>query len=132
MGGTGAGILWTCQGALFSAYCELLALHEARALGHVTAELAAHFAFIFLAFEGLMRLLATVLSKHLGLDFHTVFYIYTGLAMLSTVSFAVLAKEMTPRTSSLRSCGKVMGAVSLWRDPKIWLLQCTNLTRLGF
>ena len=34
--------------------------------------LATHL-FIFLAFEGLTRVLATVLSKHLGLDFHTVF-----------------------------------------------------------
>lgn len=131
MGGTGAGILWTCQGGIFSTLCERVALCEARPLGHVTAEFAGHFAFIFLAFEGVMRALATVGSQHLGLEFHVVFYIFGGLAMLSTLCFCALATEMTQQTTNVRSCGKAMSAISLWKDPKIWLLQCTNLTPLG-
>merc|ERR1711908_240267 len=51
--------------------------------------------------------------------------------MASTVAFMLLATNLESPKPQGSICGKALSAVQLWRDPKIWLLQCTNLT-FGF
>ena len=131
IGGTGAGLLWTCQGAFFSSICERVALAEDRETPDVTAELAGNFALIFLAMEAAVRASATLLTKYAGLDFAAVFYIFSGLALVSALAFQVLATETNSVTPSGSLCAKATSAIRLWKDPKLWVLQCTNLT-FGF
>ena len=70
LGGIGAGVLWTSQGAFFSAICSQVAQAEDREAPDVTAELAGRFALVFLAMEALVRASTTVLTKPLELDHH--------------------------------------------------------------
>merc|ERR1711908_261521 len=51
--------------------------------------------------------------------------------MASTVAFMLLATNLESPKPQGSICGKALSAVQVWRDPKIWLLQCTNLT-FGF
>ncbi|CAK9014708.1 unnamed protein product [Durusdinium trenchii] len=132
VGGLGAGILWTCQGAFFSEVCARVAAAEGDDMPKVTAELAGSFALVFLAMEAVVRASATILTKHAHLDYPAVFLIFAGLAVASTVIFQLLAKETESeprRTGDL--CGKALSALRQWTDPQTWFLQCTNLT-FGF
>jgi len=99
----------------------------------VTAELAGTWGFIFLGFECGIRALTTVLHKYVGLSYSTTFYIYSGLALLSAVAFQSLATSLQGSSPPAKGnvCGKVMLAISMWSDPKLWLLQSTNIT-FGF
>ena len=40
IGGVGAGVLWTCQGAFFTTCCQRVATAEGRCTSQITAELA--------------------------------------------------------------------------------------------
>ncbi|CAE7544317.1 Unc93a [Symbiodinium natans] len=131
IGGIGAGILWTCQGAFFSSVCERVAKAEGKEAPAVTAELAGSFALVFLAMESLVRASATILTKYAKLDYSVVFYIFSGLAVASTIAFMVLATNFGKPAQRGSVFAKVLSAVSLWSDPKTWVLQCTNLT-FGF
>ncbi|CAE7213219.1 Unc93a [Symbiodinium pilosum] len=131
IGGIGAGVLWTCQGAFFSSVCERVAKAEGKEAQAVTAELAGSFALVFLAMESLVRASATVLTKYAQLDYSIVFYIFCGLAVASTAAFMALATNFDQPTPRGSVFAKVLSAVSLWSDPKLWVLQCTNLT-FGF
>lgn len=131
VGGIGAGILWTCQGAFFSSICERVAVAEDRETPNVTAELAGNFALIFLTMEAAVRASATLLTKYAHLNYPAVFYIFSGLALASALAFHVLATETGSTAPSGSLCAKATSAIRLWKDPKIWVLQCTNLT-FGF
>ncbi|CAE7271012.1 Vwa8 [Symbiodinium sp. KB8] len=131
IGGIGAGILWTCQGAFFSSVCERVAKAEGKEAQAVTAEFAGSFALVFLAMESLVRASATILTKYAHLDYSVVFYIFSGLAVASTVAFMALATNFEKPAQRGSVFAKVLSAVALWSDPKIWVLQCTNLT-FGF
>eukprot|EP00933_Yihiella_yeosuensis_P033838 TRINITY_DN2745_c1_g2_i1.p1 TRINITY_DN2745_c1_g2~~TRINITY_DN2745_c1_g2_i1.p1 ORF type:complete len:458 (+),score=86.32 TRINITY_DN2745_c1_g2_i1:80-1453(+) len=133
IGGLGAGLLWTAQGAFFSMVAERLAASELREKPAVTAELAGSFAFIFLGLECIVRALTTVLHTYIGLDFPTLFYLYAGAAALSAGFFFANATNLQSSSSrpSSHFCDKVFVAVSIWTEPKLWCLQATNLT-FGF
>lgn len=133
IGGLGAGLLWTCQGAFFTTVAEKLAEAEVRERPEVTAELSGTFAFIFLGLECIIRASTTILHKYIGLSYPITFYIYAALATLATAVFMVFATNVQSQTPPAKGsvCGKVLVAVSLWRDPKLWLLQTTNIT-FGF
>eukprot|EP00928_Gymnodinium_smaydae_P078732 TRINITY_DN62821_c0_g1_i1.p1 TRINITY_DN62821_c0_g1~~TRINITY_DN62821_c0_g1_i1.p1 ORF type:complete len:463 (-),score=42.16 TRINITY_DN62821_c0_g1_i1:196-1518(-) len=133
IGGCGAGLLWTCQGAFFALVCERLAAAEATGKQVVTAELSGTWGLIFLAFECAIRALTTVLTKYVGLHFDVVFYIYAGLAALAALVFASWSTDLQKGGADTRSsiCAKLTAATTLWRDPKLWLLQPTNIT-FGF
>eukprot|EP00440_Ansanella_granifera_P052836 gb/GFBE01057288.1/.p1 GENE.gb/GFBE01057288.1/~~gb/GFBE01057288.1/.p1 ORF type:complete len:462 (+),score=97.70 gb/GFBE01057288.1/:1-1386(+) len=132
IGGLGAGILWTCQGAFFASVCERVAKAESRQTQAVTAEFAGSFALVFLAAESAVRASATLLTKYAALNYAVVFYLFSFLAAGSTLAFMILATSLKGSQASSGSfCGKALSAVRLWKDPKIWLLQCTNLT-FGF
>eukprot|EP00931_Biecheleriopsis_adriatica_P036789 TRINITY_DN21155_c0_g1_i2.p1 TRINITY_DN21155_c0_g1~~TRINITY_DN21155_c0_g1_i2.p1 ORF type:complete len:463 (-),score=89.82 TRINITY_DN21155_c0_g1_i2:68-1426(-) len=131
IGGIGAGILWTCQGAFFSSVCERVAKAELKATDVVTGELASSFAIVFLATESAVRASATLLTKYAGLDYSLVFYIFSALAFVATLAFMALATSLSEAPPPGSFCAKALSAVRLWGDPKIFLLQCTNLT-FGF
>lgn len=135
IGGIGAGLLWTCQGAFYSMVCEKLAAAEGRPQSEVTAELAGTFALIFLGWECTARACTTLLTgkDYLHLSYMAAFLILAGAALVATVFFATFATNLQPSTSAERGsvCDKVLKAVSLWSDPKLWLLQTTNIT-FGF
>lgn len=128
VGGIGAGVLWTCQGAFFSAICARIAEAEDRETPNVTAELAGTFALIFLAMEAVIRASATLLTKYAHFQYPVVFYIFSGLAIVSTLTFQVLATDMTTAAPRGSLCAKALSAIRLWKDPKTFVLQCTNLT----
>jgi len=61
-----------------------------------------------------------------------VFLPYFAAAAASAVLVARVPHIDAPRPESTSSrCEKLMGAVSLWSDPRLWLLSLTNLT-FGF
>lgn len=134
IGGLGAGVLWTCQGAFFASVCERLAEAEKREKSEVTAELAASFATVFLAAEGVLRAVATLLTKYGGLSFSLAFYIFTGIATITTITFMALSTTDLKKTEPMQLSqvfDKALSALRLWSDPRLWALQCTNLA-FGF
>lgn len=132
VGGLGAGVLWTCQGVFFSSICELVAESENLKKSTVTAELAGVFSFIFLAWECTVRLVSTLLAQYVRLSFGTVFFAYSGVAFLASITFMVFGKEVGKESVVQRSVWhNTLDTVKLWRDPNLWLLQCTNVA-FGF
>lgn len=136
IGGIGAGILWTCQGAFFTSCCQRVAEAEHRCTSQITAELAGTFALIFLAAEAVVRASATILTKNAHLNYPIVFHIFGAVALISTMAFQVMATgdagtAASASTASAGPCSKAFSALRQWKDPKTWFLQCTNLT-FGF
>mmetsp|Transcript_27400 Transcript_27400/g.63285 ORF Transcript_27400/g.63285 Transcript_27400/m.63285 type:complete len:442 (-) Transcript_27400:140-1465(-) len=137
LGGCGAGLLWTCQGAYFAHISEELATAESTAKELVTANLSSTFATVFLSMECAIRFLTTLLTNrhfHIVLSYPVVFCILSALAFLSTCVFQALATGMEakqPPAGARSACTKMLAAIDLWQDPKLWLLQTTNLT-FGF
>jgi len=59
-----------------------------------------------------------------------VFYIFAGIAIASTVTFMVLSSTDQKKTEPLQVSqffDKALSALRLWSDPRLWVLQCTNL-----
>jgi len=137
VGGIGAGLLWTCQGAFYSLVCEKIAVLENRSKDEVTAEFGGTFGLIFLSFEAGVRAMTSVLTGPagigLGLQEWIAFAIWTLAALISTIGFHVSSTDLTPPETQSGGgiTDKLMAAVSLWKDPKLWLLQVTNIT-FGF
>lgn len=130
VGGLAAGVMWTCQGVFFVDFSTRISEAELQDPSVITAELASIFASIFLFMEFVMRLLSTLLTKYADLAFSTLFYGYCIVALVTTVVFVTAAPESKMRTQGT-VCSKAFDAVKQWRDPKMWLLQCTNVT-FGF
>ncbi|CAK0799561.1 unnamed protein product [Prorocentrum cordatum] len=133
IGGCGAGLLWTCQGAFFASSAHRLAEVELKDRGAMTAELAGTFGVIFLGFEAGVRALTTLLHVYAKLSYPVVFYLYSALALSSAVAFMASATELQSGANAPKAevCTKVLAAVRMWRDPKLWLLMSTNVT-FGF
>lgn len=132
LGGLGAGLLWTCQGAFYSLVCERLAAAEGKPSGQITAELAGVFGAVFLGFECAVRAGTTLLKNptYANLSYMTTFGIWTVAACASCLSFALLATSLKPSSEAQKAfnCDKIFTTVRLWSDPKLWLLQCMNIT----
>jgi len=133
VGGCGAGLLWTCQGAFFASSAQRLAEAEGKGMGAMTAELAKIFGAILLGFEAGVRLLVTILREYAKLSYSDIFYLYSALALSSALAFMALATNLQngAAVSSAELFTKMRAAGRLWRDPKLWLLQSTNIT-FGF
>lgn len=149
IGGLGAGILWTCQGAFFAAIVEKVAAVKQRVIAlqfggtseeiekkvkeDVSADLAGEFAWYYLGLECVAKVMFTLLQEYVKMKTATAFFIYAFVSAASTLVFAFskdLRGSAVPgqRPSML---AKAAAAVDLWADPKIWLLMFTNLT-FGF
>ncbi|CAE8733026.1 unnamed protein product [Polarella glacialis] len=143
IGGLGAGVLWTGQGAFFTAIVEKIVEakqkspdnrgreHEA-ILGEVTAELSSTFAFYYLGLECIVKVAFTLLQRYAMVSVPVIFCIWAGLAALATAIFA-FSEDVRSSSAAGRAsaCGKTLAAITLWADPTIWLLAFTNLT-FGF
>merc|ERR1712048_862987 len=79
--------------------------------------------------------MGTLLSgeHYLALSYQATFLIWAGCALAATVIFTLFASNTQPASPAARGSifDKILAAVSLWRDPKLWLLQATNIT-FGF
>lgn len=131
VGGFGAGLLWTCQGAFFNEVVERLAAAGGGEKAALSSQFAGTFAMIFLAMECLVRALTTVLHVYVGLDFGPVFFLFSGVALVSSLLFYFFAPSMPSQEVKGSVCAKAFDVVALWQDPKLWLLQSTNIT-FGF
>jgi len=132
IGGVGAGSLWTAQGAFFGAICDQISNATGTPLQSLTAQLASTFAMFYLGQECFWKALFTVLSKYAELSNLLLFVIYGVLALIATVVM-FLAEDAKPKTAAARGplCGRAAAALTLWSDPKIWLLSGSNVT-FGF
>lgn len=94
VGGVGSSILWVSQGSFFATASRLLAQQQnQQVIGgaaaitlsvkeDATSEFGATFAFVFLLFEVILRLLSTFLVKTVGLSWEIVFGCYAFLSIL--------------------------------------------------
>ena len=92
VGGVGSSILWVSQGSYFATASRLLANQQnQQGIGiaatsstkeDATSEFGASFAFVFLLFEVILRLLSTFLVKTVGLSWEIVFGWYAFLSIL--------------------------------------------------
>eukprot|EP00930_Biecheleria_cincta_P085744 TRINITY_DN75111_c0_g1_i1.p1 TRINITY_DN75111_c0_g1~~TRINITY_DN75111_c0_g1_i1.p1 ORF type:complete len:476 (-),score=85.63 TRINITY_DN75111_c0_g1_i1:66-1493(-) len=137
LGGVGAGLLWTCQGAFYALVCEKIAQAEDRSKEKVTAEFSGTFGLIFLGFEAGVRAVTSLLTQSsadgigLGLQQWVAFAIWTFAALASTVGFSAFSTNLASAAPQGGILDKVLAATNLWKDPKLWLLQATNVT-FGF
>jgi len=129
IGGFAAGLLWTAQGAFFGQVCEKIAAAEGRHRAIITGELSSSFAWIYLAWECVARATTTIMKPYVSVP--NIFLIFAGLALVSTVILEVHGKDLPAVMQRRGCCSKVTTVISLWRDPKLWLLQATNIT-FGF
>jgi MFS family permease len=136
LGGIAAGMLWASQGSVFSSAAAKIAEEEGKSAPEATAELGSQFAVIFLAGEVIVKLIATVLKLAVPLEasgetvWAFVFFLFSA--------FAFVCGAYVPRLKSLNctppappSESKLMIAIALMGDARIWLLGCTNVT-FGF
>lgn len=145
IGGLGAGVLWTCQGAFFAEIVDRVAEVKLQVLGSTSEEskkkvkedassdLAAEFAWYYLGIECLAKMFFTIMQKYIEVKSSTAFFIYAGLSAVSTIAFCFSQdlRSRAPPGPRPSLFAKSTLAVELWVDPKIWLLMFTNLT-FGF
>lgn len=128
VGGLGAGVLWTSQGALFARYCETIArlLNEEKSV--VSTRLGSVFASLFVGSEAITKCLFSVLDI-LKVDMFRVFLAATVLALCASILWLVFSHEdLHASSSKLGVCDKFMAAVALWPDPKLWLISGINFS----
>ena len=83
IGGIGSSILWVSQGTYFSCASQLFASKQDGAMVEdVTSGFGGNFAFIFLLFEVLLRLMSTFLIETAGLSWKVIFGLYTLFSIL--------------------------------------------------
>jgi hypothetical protein len=102
IGGTGAGVLWTAQGAYFGqaaeAYARSAKYPTVLLASSSTSFLAGIFAFWYLAAEVCLRLLSTVLLELKIASWEGIFGMYTLITILSAV--AMLGVHEYPITTT--------------------------------
>jgi MFS family permease len=134
IGGIGAGILWTSQGAVFAAASRAIATDEGVTAETVTAELGAQFASVYLAGEVIAKASVTGLKLATPLSFtyvwSMVFFVYAFIAGMSTF-LASRCVDLPSRPEPGPLFGKALAAIELMPDVRVWLLSFTNLT-FGF
>mmetsp|Transcript_17003 Transcript_17003/g.28226 ORF Transcript_17003/g.28226 Transcript_17003/m.28226 type:complete len:488 (+) Transcript_17003:114-1577(+) len=119
-GGIGAGFLWVAQGSYFSEAAKRHADAMAQDVSESTSYLAGIFAFIYLSFEVLLRLLSSALITFL--DWRAIFGIYTGIAVLTTVCmlFVINYPKEDASGDPTSVFYKVTAALQLlYKDPKM-------------
>ena len=83
IGGIGSSILWVSQGTYFACASQLFASKQDGAMVEdVTSRFGGNFAFIFLLFEVLLRLMSTLLIETFGLSWKLIFGLYTLFSIL--------------------------------------------------
>jgi hypothetical protein len=103
---------------------------EGKDIPTVSAELMGTFGWWFLLWEAFMRAITTGLLK-LNVTPVIIFFVFGGLSAIASALFFMFTPPDASRSTGGTICGKASKAITLWRDPKLWLLQFTNLT-FGF
>ncbi|KAL9183190.1 hypothetical protein ACHAXT_004977 [Thalassiosira profunda] len=85
VGGVGSSILWVSQGTYFSTASQLFATMKGASLGDITGRFSGNFAFIFLVFEVIMRVMSTLLIETAGVSWKIIFGLYSVLSILPVV-----------------------------------------------
>jgi len=85
VGGVGSSILWVSQGTYFSCASQLFSEGEGIALEDVTGRFGGNFAFIFLVFEVILRLLSTFLIETAGWTWKVIFGLYSLQSILPVI-----------------------------------------------
>jgi len=132
IGGLGAGVLWTSQGAFFANTCQYLA--DARGDGDVskvTSELSSSFAMWYVGCECVFKAAFSAFQL-VGMSTEVGFIVYAIIALISTVAI-LFAADAPSKVQGTKPgfCDKALAAVALWSDPKIWLISGSNIA-FGF
>jgi len=90
VGGVGSSILWVSQGTYFSMASQLFASNKKDGevvvqVKDVTSKFGGNFAFIFLLFEVILRVLSTLLIETAGLSWEIIFGLYSLLSIIPVV-----------------------------------------------
>lgn len=87
VGGVGSSILWVSQGSYFTVASQLFASKEEGhvAVEDVTSRFGGNFAFIFLVFEVILRLLSTLLIEMAGVSWKIIFGLYSLLSIVPVI-----------------------------------------------
>jgi MFS family permease len=98
VGGLGAGLLWTAQGAYFSINAYLYSTMSKQEESSVVSNFASLFAALYLLFETAFKAIATViyLAKNKDSSWKVVvFGVYAIAALLSVLAFVLLVSPLT-------------------------------------
>lgn len=125
-GGLAAGVLWTAQGTYFSSSASKLSQATREDLATATATLSGEFAFSYLFLEVLSKVSFSFLQT-LGIQIWIVAGLYFLTASLSVMFILQIYDLPSESKSSEPFFQKALAAISLWSDPKLWLLAPTNL-----
>lgn len=128
-GGMGGAVMWTAQGGYFAETGTKLATITGETAEVVKASLAGSFSFWFLIFEVMSKLGFSALQS-LDLAPSVVSFVFLTLGVAS-VMLLFGVRDLRPSNPSVSTVERVLGVVSLWPDPVIWLLSPVNLT-FGF
>lgn len=124
--GLAAGILWTAQGGYFSHCGATIAREEKQPRELVNSQLATQFAFYYLLFEVLSKVLWSALMIA-SVSVAGTALLFVAVAMAS--SFAMTSVADTQHVQAERpAAAQVLDAVRLWSDVRIWLLSPMNIT----
>ncbi|GMH75989.1 hypothetical protein TrVE_jg12144 [Triparma verrucosa] len=116
IGGVGGGFLWTAQGAYFGKTAAAYALACDIPKEDATAYLGGLFAFFYLSEEVALKLLSTLITQVLELDWLVVFISYSVIAFLSAVGILFVYKfpeEAAKENDKKDFCYKVTAATRL-------------------
>eukprot|EP00927_Polykrikos_kofoidii_P042666 TRINITY_DN36712_c0_g1_i1.p1 TRINITY_DN36712_c0_g1~~TRINITY_DN36712_c0_g1_i1.p1 ORF type:complete len:445 (+),score=45.00 TRINITY_DN36712_c0_g1_i1:157-1491(+) len=145
-GGTGAGVLWTAQVGFIANASNCIANQEClRGQDRVRLqdEIAKGFAFSFLLLEFFAKVafsamlmagaqLLWVSTTFAGCSFLTLAMMGTSMSRVRTDEDDVSTAVPLAATGGFaRMFPKVASTISMWSDPRIWLLSTTNIT-FGF
>mmetsp|Transcript_153 Transcript_153/g.335 ORF Transcript_153/g.335 Transcript_153/m.335 type:complete len:428 (+) Transcript_153:119-1402(+) len=131
VGGLAAGIFWAAQGAYFSRSVDLLVESELSQREDLTSELSGKFAFFYLLFDLICKLLWSALDWS-GVPPWLIASLYTAVGFLTLIPMSqTLNLSSTSRSSGTSSMQRMKATASLWKDPAIFLIGGLNLT-FGF
>lgn len=126
-GGLAAGILWTAQGGYLARTASAVAELDQSRRELITSELATQFAFHYLLFEEVAKILSSLMMG-ISMSVPAMGLVYTILTAAATYGLS-LVSDLKPQASEEKSSfAKLLGAVNLWSDVRIWLLSPTNIT----
>jgi len=129
-GGLGAGMIWTAQGGYMSRTATIIADwdNDGEVRRQVTTELAGLFAFYYLLFEALAKLIFSFL---LSLNFE-IWHVGTLYSLLCLIAVGMMTRAGYIQASAVNDPQPAFyKVIALWREPYIWLLSPTNVT-FGF
>jgi len=129
-GGLAAGIVWTAEGAYMVNSASMIAEQESQNRESINSQLATTFAFYYLLLEVVAKIMWSLLMLA-GASADVTGWIYVVLAAMSAYAMTWICDIRSEAKAERPVLAKLMGAVHLWSDVRIWLISPTNIT-FGF